>query len=200
MKRMVLFLLLSTSLHVIGQVSGPAYALVNIATRLPAKIINGDTVGIVMMDPVYVITDRTFYNYDEALKYFTLKRDVKATYPYAILIQATFNQCIETVNTMTSEKEKKKYLKEMEKQLKEQYTQELKNLTISQGRLLIKLIDRQTGSTSYDVVKELKGSFCAFMWQAVACLFGDNMKSKYDPEGEDKEVEHIIQLIEAGAI
>jgi hypothetical protein len=200
MKKLLLILYSLVSLHSTGQEKDFAYSLNSIATRLPAKIINGDTVGIVNMDAILILSDRNFIDYSEALKYFSLKRDVKAAYPYAILIQATFNQCVETVNTMTSEKEKKKYLKEMEKQLKEQYTQELKNLTISQGRLLIKLIDRQTGNTSYAVVKQLKGSFCAFMWQAVACLFGDNMKSKYDPEGEDREVEHIIQLIEAGAI
>jgi hypothetical protein len=195
-----MFLGLMASLQGKGQIKEFVNTLDNIGVRLPANIINGDTVPMVNMDMVLVISDRTFTNYDEALKYYSLRRDVQAAYPYAILIQATFNQCVETVNKMTSEKEKKKYLKEMEKVLKDQYTQELKNLTISQGRLLIKLIDRQTGTTSYEVVKELKGSFCAFMWQAVACLFGNNMKAKYDPEGEDKEIEHIIQLIESGAI
>ena len=67
-------------------------------------------------------------------------------------------------------------------------------------RQLIKLINRQTGATSYDLVKELRGSLTAFMWQTVACLFGNNLKDTYDPQTEDKEIENIIGLIETGAI
>jgi hypothetical protein len=101
---------------------------------------------------------------------------------------------------MTSESEKRKYLKQMEKIMMDQYKEDLKNMTVNQGRILIKLINRQTGTTSYDMVKELKGSLSAFMWQTVARLFGNNLKDTYDPETEDREVENIIQLIEVGAI
>jgi hypothetical protein len=80
-----------------------------------------------------------------------------------------------------------------------QYKEEIKGLTITQGRLLIKLLDRQTGKTSYEMIKELRGSFSAFMWQTVACLFGNDLKDKYDPE-ENQNIESIIHLIEVGAI
>jgi hypothetical protein len=81
-----------------------------------------------------------------------------------------------------------------------QYSDELKGLTVNQGKILIKLIDRETGNSSYEMVKELKGSFSAFMWQTVARLFGDNLKSTYDPDEEDRDIENIIGLIETGAI
>jgi hypothetical protein len=134
------------------------------------------------------------------MKYYMLRRDVKVAYPYAIMAEATFKQCEQTMQGMTSESEKRKYLKQMEKIMMDQYKEDLKNMTVNQGRILIKLINRQTGTTSYDMVKELKGSLSAFMWQTVARLFGNNLKDTYDPETEDREVENIIQLIEVGAI
>ena len=124
----------------------------------------------------------------------------KNSLSYAVMAQATFQQCEQTLTTMTNEREKRKYLKQMEGQLMDQYKQELKSLTVEQGRLLIKLIDRETGTTSYEMVKEMKGSLSAFMWQTVASLFGNNMKDTYDPIGEDKDIENIVHLIEQGVI
>ncbi len=71
-------------------------------------------------------------------------------------------------------------------------------MTINQGRLLIKLIDRETGKTTYSVVKDMRGSFSAFMWQSVAVMFNSSLKTEYDPQGSDKNVEEAIKLIEAG--
>jgi hypothetical protein len=83
-----------------------------------------------------------------------------------------------------------------EKDIKDNFESELKQLTITQGRILIKLIDRQTGNTSYVLVQDLKGRFSAFFWQSLARLFGSNLKSHYDPYGEDAEIEKIIKSIE----
>lgn len=174
--------------------------VINLPERLPAIIVNGDTLPYVDLGEVMVIGNRVFKSYDEAIKYYTLQRDLKIVYPYAIMAEVTFAQCEEAVKNMTDEGEKKHYVKTVEKQLMKQYSDELKSLTVKQGRLLIKLIDRQTGKTSYDMVKELRGSFSAFLWQTVACLFGNNLKSTYDIDGEDKEIEHLITLIEVGAI
>lgn len=178
----------------------PASAQPPVNTGLPATIINGDTVSIRNLYPVYVVANRVFANTDEAFKYYLLKRDVKIAYPYAIMAEATFKQCEETMQTMTSESEKRHYLKEMQKQMMAQYKEELKKMTVNQGKILIKLIYRQTGTTSYEMVKELRGSLTAFMWQEVAGLFGNNMKATYDPDNEDKDIENIVQLIETGAI
>jgi len=87
----------------------------------------------------------------------------------------------------------------VEENLKKEFTEDLKNLTITQGRILIKLIDRETGKSSYTLIKELRGSFSAFMWQSLASLFNSSLKVEYDAEGEDKPIEDAIRLIESGA-
>ena len=97
-------------------------------------------------------------------------------------------------------KKRKEFINEAEKELRNQFEDELKGLTITQGRILIKLIDRETGETSYELVKELKGSFSAVLWQTVARIFGSNLKSEFDPEGEDKLINEIVMLIEAGQL
>jgi hypothetical protein len=195
-----LFLLFINPLGVFSQhvVVSPMHDAV--PTPLPATILDGDTVSIRNLNPVYVVANRVFPNTDEAMKYYILRRDVKVAYPYAIMAEATFKQCEETMQTMTSESDKRRYLKEMQGKMMAQYKEELKKMTINQGKILIKLINRQTGTTSYAMVKELRGSLTAFMWQSVARIFGNNMKDTYDPDNEDKEIENIVQLIETGAI
>lgn len=174
--------------------------LCHLSVKLPATIINGDTIGIVDMNEVMVVKQRVFANCTEAAKYYILEQNIKVVYPYAVMAQAAFNQCEETLNTLPEKRDRKKYLAQFQKQLMDQYEEELKGLTITQGKLLIKLIDRETGNSSYDIVKEMKGSLSAFMWQTVASLFGDNMKDTYDATGEDRDIENIIHLIEQGVI
>ena len=101
---------------------------------------------------------------------------------------------------ITSEGDQKLYIKLAEIELRAEFEEELKDLTMSQGRVLLKLIDRETGETSYDLVKELRGDFHAFIWQGLAKLFGQDLKSTYDMEGEDRFVEHIVQRIERGEL
>lgn len=125
---------------------------------------------------------------------------MKKVYPYSILAREVFLEVSSTVDSLDSKKQQRKYVKKKDKELQEQYTEELKNLTITQGRILIKLIDRETGYTSYDVVKELRGSVSAFMWQQMARLFGSNLKSGFDAEGEDQMIDRIIVMIENGQL
>jgi hypothetical protein len=101
---------------------------------------------------------------------------------------------------MTNERQKKRFIKETERELKDQFEQELKKLTMTQGRILIKLIDRETGSSSYSLVKELRGSLQAFFWQGLARLFGSNLKTEYDAEGQDQMIEQIVRQIETGQL
>jgi hypothetical protein len=102
--------------------------------------------------------------------------------------------------SLKTEKEQRQYIKQVEQEIVDEYEDDLKKLTITQGRILLKLIDRETGETSYELLKELKGSFNAFFWQTLARIFGHNLKSEFDPEGEDKLLDEIMSLIEAGAI
>jgi hypothetical protein len=101
---------------------------------------------------------------------------------------------------LTTEKEKEKYIKKLEDRLRDEFESELKKLTIRQGRLLLLLIDRQTGNSTYELVKALKGSFSAFFWQTVAKIFGSDLKVKYDPLGKHKLIEQIVIQIENGQL
>ncbi|MGQ9848142.1 MAG: DUF4294 domain-containing protein, partial [Bacteroidales bacterium] len=99
-----------------------------------------------------------------------------------------------------TEEGRKEYLKIAEKKLRADFEDEIKNLTMSEGRLLIKLINRETGKTSYELIKQLKGSFNAFLYQQIARLFGENLKEEYDAKGEDKYIEEIVIRIENGEL
>jgi hypothetical protein len=96
--------------------------------------------------------------------------------------------------------ERKKYLAHYEKEIFKRYEPELRKLTINQGRLLLKLIDRECNSTSYDLIKSYRGSVSAFFWQGIARIFGSNLKSEYDASGNDRIVERVILLVEAGQL
>ena len=126
-----------------------------------------------------------------------LKYNVKKVYPYAILASAKLKEYEFHLSTLP-ESQRKDHMKIAEKDLQSQFGEELKKLSMNQGRILIKLIDRETGRTSYDLVKQLRGSFSAFMWQGVARLFGSNLKSEYDSAGEDYLIEVAIRQIELG--
>nr|MDQ3049185.1 DUF4294 domain-containing protein [Bacteroidota bacterium] len=121
-------------------------------------------------------------------------------YPYAILAAAKLKEYDRILSQIEDVKEREKYMKIAEKQLKKEFGEELKKLSVNQGRILIKLIDRETGKTTYDVVKDMRGSFSAFMWQGVALMFNSSLKSDYDGTGEDKAIEAAIVMIENGEL
>jgi hypothetical protein len=97
-------------------------------------------------------------------------------------------------------RQKRELLKKAEDQMKAQFEKDLRDMTVSEGVILIKLIDRQTGESSYELVRELKGKMSAFMWQGVARVFGHDLKSEYEAEGDDVWIENTIELIENGTI
>jgi glutaredoxin len=122
--------------------------------------------------------------------------NVKTVLPYAKLAKQTLNQIESAMDSIKDEKQQKIYIKDLEKQMKSRFSAELKNLTIDQGRILIKLIDRETGNTTYALVKEFRGSISAFFWQKVAQVFGDNLKSTYDSLKDDRAIEQIIRNLD----
>ncbi len=168
-------------------------------TAVTAVIIGNDTVPVVNLPVFYLFDVRNFKNKDDEKKYFRLKRDVIKVYPYAKLAGEKLKLYNDTLAKIPTEKMRKKFLKKIEKELKDEFTDDLEKMTYNQGRVLIRLIDRQTGDTSYHLVEELRGTFSAFFWQSLARLFGHNLKTKYNPkEGEDKTIEEIVLLIEEG--
>lgn len=126
------------------------------------------------------------------------KYNVKKVYPYAILASALLKEMDNRLAKISNEKERKIFIKQCEKELRKNFEEDLKNLSVTQGRILMKLIYRETGKTTYQIVKEMRGGFEASMWQALAYIFGNSMKVKYEPEGEDYMVEKAVQLVEKG--
>jgi hypothetical protein len=165
--------------------------------RVWAEVYNGDTIPSIRFQDVYVYADYIYKNKKQYEAWTRTKYNVKKVYPYAILAAAKLKEYNRIMEKM-DEKTRKAYLRVVEKQLKDEFEEPMKNLSMTQGKILLKLIDRETGNTSYTLVKDLRGDFQAFMWQSLARLFGSNMKSEYDPNGEDIMIERAIKLIEAG--
>jgi hypothetical protein len=165
-----------------------------------ARVIDGDTIPIVPLKQVYVYSFKIIESKKQARKYSRLIRNVKRVYPLAKLAGIKLKEYEEILIKATSDHERKKIMKQAEKEMKENYGGELKKLTFSQGKILIKLVNRETGNSSYDLVAELRGKFVAFFWQTFARLFGFNLKTEYDPEGEDKQIEMIVRMIENGQL
>lgn len=176
----------------------PATSTIKMQYKVVAVIIDGDTIPSFNLQEFTVYGDFPTKNKRQYEAWTRIKYNVKKVYPYAILASAKLKEYNLVLEKLPDEKSKKMYMKVAEKELKAQFEDQLKDLTMSQGRILLKLIDRETGNTSYQLVKDFRGGFQAFMWQGVARLFGNNMKAEYDPEGEDIMIERAIKLVEAG--
>jgi hypothetical protein len=165
-----------------------------------AEIINGDTVWVADLDEVFIFPEKTFENLRQQRKYNRLIMNVKKAYPWAKLAGNLMMEVNDHLQTLPTEKEQNEYLKQVEKGLLDNYTEDMKKLTVTQGKILIKLVYRETGETSYEIVEFYRGKFTAFFWQALARLFGSNLKLGYDPYGEDRLIEEIVLQIESGQL
>jgi hypothetical protein len=163
-------------------------------------VVNGDTLPVMNLDEVYIWGNKTFRNSAESRQWERLVRNVKKAYPYAKLAGIKFNEYNQEISNIKSEKVKNEMMKKAEDEIEAQFGKELKDLTITQGKILLKLIDRQTNNSSYDIVKEFRGRFRAFFYQSFARLFSYNLKVKYDPLGADADIERIVLMIENGSI
>lgn len=163
-------------------------------------VVDGDTILVSTIEEVYVMPMRKFNSKREMRKYRRLVKNVKKVYPYAKLAKRKYDQVSKNLSSLETEKERKEYMKQVEEEIKDEFEGELKKLTISQGRILIKLIDREIGETSYDLLRELKGKFSAFFWQTLARLFGHNLKTNFDADGDDQLLNEIVMLIENGQL
>ncbi|MEZ4806951.1 MAG: DUF4294 domain-containing protein [Flavobacteriales bacterium] len=161
---------------------------------------NGDTIMQAILPSVVVEARWTARDRRIAERYTRLMRNVIKVYPYARVTGELMREYEHDLRIISERTDQGLYLKLAEAELRAEYEAEVKDLTIGQGRILLKLIDRETGQTSYDLVKQLRGSFNAFVWQGLAKLFGQDLKSTYDMAGEDRFVEHIVQRIERGEL
>jgi len=168
--------------------------------RVLANVVDGDTIPLIHLAPAEVFATLSPEAAEKIKAFNKLRRDVLKAYPYARLAADKLKYINDSVGRIPNEKARKRFIKATEDEMKAQFEKDLRKLTFTQGRILIKLVDRETGRTSYSLVKDLRGSFQAFFWQSLARLFGANLKSEYKPEDEDLLIESIVQQIERGEL
>ncbi len=155
------------------------------------EVVNGDTIFLSDLPEIEILE---FKNLEERKKYFILKRQVIKVYPYAIIAKDKLEHINATLDTIPRKRKRKRYTREVTKWIKEEYSDRLKNLTMNEGKILVKLIYRETNKTSFEIVRAYRGVFNAFFWQTMAKIWDNNLKSKYDPANvrEDMLIEHIL--------
>lgn len=167
---------------------------------VPMCVYNGDTIPMIKLPTVYIFKPLTFKTKKQWNNYYKLIRDVKKVLPISKEINRAIIETYEYIETLPTEKEKQKHIKRVEKGLKKQYMPQMKKLSFAQGKLLIKLVDRQSNQTTYELVKAFMGPFKAGFYQTFAALFGASLKKQYDPNGDDQLTERIILMIESGQL
>ncbi len=166
----------------------------------PAYIENGDTIFVEFLREVEITAPLIFDSKKNAKRYSRLVVYVKKVYPYAKIAGIKMKEYEAILAKTPGKRERKLIMQRAEQELKEEFEEDLKKFTYMQGEILLKLIDRETQTASYDIVKEMRGGFRALFYQSFARLFGFDLKDRYDPEGRDKELEFIVRQIETGKI
>ncbi len=164
--------------------------------------LTGDTTMWIVMNPIIVYPNERFRNKKDEEFYWKTVRDVKKTLPYAKLINRTLQETYEYLQTFDTKKEKDAYLKKFEKQLYAQYKPIMKKFTKNQGKIMIKLVNRETNQNSYNIVKAFMGTFRAGFWQTFGRFFGVNLKAEYRPQKDknDALIERICVRVEQGLL
>jgi hypothetical protein len=164
---------------------------------LGGVVVGTDTFAMVYLDDIYVKDKLPKRFVRQREKYDRLRYNVQKVYPYAIIAAEVLKDVDVTLAKYEDDKKARKaYLKSIERELNKRFKGELENLTITQGQILVKLINRQTGKNCYSIIRELKGGFSAVIWQSVALLFSNNLKREYDPYDRDKDIETIVKDLE----
>lgn len=163
-------------------------------------IYDGEEIPWIVLSDVYIFNQLQFKSERERKKYYQIANNIKKVYPISVEIQHTVEACVAHLDSIPTKRERDAYMKLMEKELMKQYKPKLKKLTFAQGKLLIKLIDRQCDMTSYQLIKTYMGGFKAGFYNAFATLFGASLKKEYDPEVDDRLTERCILLIESGQL
>lgn len=168
-----------------------AFQVLRAQTTDTIAVIDGDTVNVVRFDPVLISASM---DEEKIRQYNLLKERVKKVLPYAKMAAYKMQVMEDNLATKKTNREKRKYIKECEKSLREMYTRQLKDLSIEQGKVLMKLIHRETGKTTWEIMKNYRGSTEAIFWQAFGTVWGHDMKVEYDPV-MDYQIEHIIRIL-----
>ena len=161
---------------------------------------NGVTLPEIPIKEITIVARPPRSEKSQYRRYSRLVYNIKKVYPYALLVRERLASVNAELEKIHGEKERRKYLKNVEKDVFGKYEGDMRQLTITQGRLLIKLIDRETMNTSYALIRDYRGKISALFWQGIARIFGTNLKDEYDPYGEDALIELIIHEIDEGRL
>lgn len=168
--------------------------------RVPIEVQGNDTIFLFNLPNVYIFPPMKFKNRQQEKYYWKLVRDVKKTLPYAKLVTRVIKETNDTLLRINSSRERDRYMKKFEKEIYKTYEGEFKKMTFSQGKLLIRLIDRECEATSYELIKAYRGSFTAGFYQLFAKMFGADLKSEYGSGKNDELIERIILQVESGQL
>ncbi|RZK73858.1 MAG: DUF4294 domain-containing protein [Pedobacter sp.] len=191
----ILSIVIISSLSATAQVAGvPVQMPVlgkNDTIRVAGTNDNGQMIPWIPLNEVVIYGYRIFKTPADQVAFNRLRYNVMKVMPYALFAKRRYEQLEREVASTEDKKERKKFVKQCDKEIKDMFNREIKELTITQGQILTKLIDRELGRTTYDIVKETKGGITAFLYQSVARVVGHNLKSTYDPQ-QDRDIESII--------
>lgn len=173
---------------------------VPIMTQLGTTQYKGKTIPHVIYPTLPKYAPMQFSNEKEREEYNRLVYNVKKVLPWAKLAKLTIIETYDYLETLPDKRSRDEHIRRVEAGLKKQYAPALKKLTRSQGKLLIKLVNRECNMTGYNIAKAFIGSFKANLYQGIAVLFGNSLNKKYDPEGDDRYTERVVRMVEAGLI
>lgn len=159
---------------------------------------DGDTLALSYLTPIDVLTIRHLTKEQKAKRaeWTRLRNAVYVTFPYAKAASKIMNEINAKLVGVSDKKQRKLIIKSREKELRAEFTSKLTNLSVYQGRVLMKLINRETGNNCYEIIQEYKGGFTASVYQTVAFVFGTNLKQAYNPLDKDKDIEIIVVELE----
>ena len=199
MKRLFFSLTLLLALHTASaqETANPAYAP---SVKVSKVVVDGDSIQYMEMSNVYVYPEPTFKSKRQQEAYNRLVKNVKRVLPLAKQARLMLIETAEYIETLPTQKERDEHLKRVEAAIVKEYKPQMKKLTFSQGKLLIKLIDRECHSTAFEAMQAFIGPLRSGMWQAFAWMFGASLKKGYHPEGVDKLTERVVLMVEAGQL
>ncbi len=195
MKKLILILLLIPFFAFAQEPSKEPQGIV-----VRAVVFEGDTIPYMFLKAANIYAPIVFKNKKQAIEFTKLVRHVKKVYPYAKYIGLKYVEYTELLNGIEDKRERERTKNKLEESLRAQFEAELMKFTFTQGKILMRLIDRETSYSTYQVVDQFKGSFQAVFWNSFAKLFGYSLKEKYEPEGRDRDIEMIVIMIENGTI
>ena len=184
------------SFSVYGQSNSAEPAL----SVVQAIIVGNDTIPFFVLPTYYCYPPLKFKNKKEEQFYWRTVRDVKVVLPYVRHIRKVMDKTNEALMSMPDKASRDAYMKNFEKRIYKENETKFKDLTLNQGKLIIRLLDRETNNTSYELIKAYRGSFSAGFWQVFAVVLGADLKTKYGTKEEDAVIERVIVLVEAGQL